>query len=145
MTCFRTFWRSRAGNQAVGLVLVVPLVALLLGVFWVAGRYANADSAVQAAANAAARDASLARSPEAARKAARDAAQRVMNEYKNTCVSQDVVVDVRGFSARLGQPANTRVTVRCVVANDKAIAPGFPGTKKFEQSAISPIDQLRER
>lgn len=145
MRVLRVFRRSRAGNQAVGLVLIVPVIVLILGVFWIAGRYANGDAAVQAAANAAARDASLARTPEVARKAAREAAERVMGQYENTCISQDVVVDVRGFAARLGQPASARVTVRCTISNDAAVAPGFPGTKSFEQSASSPIDQLRER
>lgn len=145
MSVYSSLWRGQRGNQAVGLVFIVPLVLMIIGVVWIAGRYASADGGVQAAANAAARDASLARTKAGARSAANAAADRVLNQYGNTCVDKRISVDVSGFSAGLGQPASTRVSVSCTIANNAAIAPGFPGHKTFVQTASSPIDQFRER
>ncbi|MGO3089934.1 MAG: hypothetical protein ACTII7_09640 [Galactobacter sp.] len=126
-------------------MILVPVLVVIIGVFFVGGRYASAGNSVTSAANAAARDASLTRDPITARSAGEKAAQRVLAQEGVPCASTRVQVDTSGFTAALGLPGEVRVTVVCTVSNARMIVPGIPGAKTFTQSGTSPIDEYRER
>jgi Flp pilus assembly protein TadG len=141
----KRIFTSEVGNQSVSIVILAPILLVIIGAFFVGGRYATASNTVTSAANAAARDASLARDPATARSAGEKAAARVLAQEGTECASTQVRVDTSGFSAALGQPASVRATVVCTVSNAKMIVPGIPGAKTFTKSGSSPIDEYRER
>jgi len=124
-------------------VLVVPLLfvaVLLIG----AGRVAVAGGAVEHATTDAARQASLARTPTAARAAAEQTARTTLAEQHLQCRHITITVDLRGFAAPPGQPAQVAVEVTCTVALADLGLPGF-GDRTLADRFASPLDPYRGR
>jgi Flp pilus assembly protein TadG len=137
--------RGREAGEGVSLVIILPVIILILGLFLFAGRVAIAGNAVTSAANAAARDASLAREPGTARQNARQAAQRIMTQQDIACSSLSVDVDTAGLHAAVGQPATVSATVTCVANLSDIAIPGIPGSRTMSASGTSPVDMYRQR
>ena len=133
-----------AGNAALELVILAPVLLILIGLIIAAGRTTVAQGSLDAAARDAARQASIARSPAAALQAAQLSAQAALNQDGLDCTPL-VTVATGGFSAPLGQPAAVSATVTCRVPLADLLVPGMPGSKFLSASFTSPLDPYRGR
>jgi Flp pilus assembly protein TadG len=139
-----------AGNAALELVILAPVLLFLIGLIIALGRTSTAQNAVSDAAQDAARQASLQLDPADAAAAGRTSAQAALALDGLHCNPQ-VTVDVNGsggipgFRAPVGQPAVVSATVRCVVSLAQIIVPGLPGTDTLTATFQSPLDPYRER
>jgi Flp pilus assembly protein TadG len=138
---------TEAGNAALELVILAPVVLLLICMVIAAGRIAIAQGSVDAAARDAARQASISRSPEAAIIAARASALAELAGEHLDCAPLYVgLPNVYGkFGTRLGQPASVTATVRCTVSLSGLVLPGLPGTDPLQATFTSPLDPYRGR
>jgi Flp pilus assembly protein TadG len=135
-----------AGNAALELVILAPIVVLLISFVVAAGRTSVAQGSVQAAARDAARQASIARTAAAAQSAGTLSAGLELAREGLDCVSAPVVqVDVGGFSTPVGQPATVTATVQCTVPLSDLLLPGVPGTRTLSAKFTSPLDPFRGR
>jgi Flp pilus assembly protein TadG len=132
-----------AGNAALELVVLAPVLLFLLGLVIAAGRTSVAQGTVAAAARDAARQASISLTPDAARAAARSSAMAVLSQDGLDC--QPVNVDVSQFSVPVGEPASVTATVTCTVGLSDLLVPGLPGSKTLTATFTSPLDPYRER
>ena len=137
--------RGERGDSSISLVLIVPVIVFLLGIFIFVGRTSMAENTVVSAANAAARDASLARDAATARTAGREAALRVLDQAGTRCSSLEVTINAAGLHAALGQTATVSATVHCTADLSRIGLPGIPGSKQLRATGMSPVDQYRER
>ena len=141
---------GEAGNAALELVILAPVLLFLIGLIIALGRTSTAQNAVSDAAQDAARQASLQLAPADAIAAGRTSAQAALARDGLHCNPQ-VTVDVNGsggipgFQAPVGQPAVVSATVRCVVSLAQIIVPGLPGTDTLTATFQSPLDPYRER
>ncbi|MCP2325341.1 Flp pilus assembly protein TadG [Hamadaea flava] len=135
-----------AGAIAVELAILTPAVLAFFASALIAGRYAIAKQAADAAAFDAARTASLARNARDATVRAQTAARDSFDAQGITCRTPVVVdVDVSGFGVPVGQPASVRVTVTCdAELRDVAIL-DLPGVIRLSSSFVSPLDTYRTR
>jgi Flp pilus assembly protein TadG len=137
---------SDAGNAALELVILTPVIILLICMVIAAGRTSIARGSVAAAARDAARQASISRSPAAALAAARASAFEELNGENLSC---SPVVSLPGvdadFGMPLGQSATVRATVRCRVSLSDLLVPGLPGSVLLKASFTSPLDPFRGR
>lgn len=133
-----------AGNAALELVILAPVIVLLICMVIAAGRVAIAKGSVDAAARDAARQASIARSPDAARAAAIASARAELAGDGLNC-NPRVFVDTSQFGTPLGQPASVSATVFCRVSLSGLVLPGLPGSLPLSFTFRSPLDPFRGR
>jgi Flp pilus assembly protein TadG len=144
-------WRGpEAGNAALELVILAPIVLFLISLAVAAGRTSLAEGSVAAAARDAARQASIARTPGAALVAARASATAELAQEGLKCSpAPTVFVNVggpgTGFNAPVGQAATVSATVSCRVPLSDLVLPGTPGTRLLRKSFTSPLDPFRGR
>jgi Flp pilus assembly protein TadG len=133
-----------AGNAALELVILAPVILFLLGLVIAAGRTSIAQGSVAAAARDAARQASISLTPGAARTAALSSARAALGQDGLNC-DPVVRVNVSGFGVPVGEPANVRATVTCRVSLASLLVPGMPGSRTLRATFQSPLDPYRGR
>ncbi|HEY7144806.1 MAG TPA: TadE/TadG family type IV pilus assembly protein [Streptosporangiaceae bacterium] len=134
----------QAGDAALELVIIAPVLLAFIGLAIAAGRTAVAQGSVDAAARDAARQASIARSPGEAIAAATASAQTALGQDGLNC-TPTVTLDTSGFSVPLGQPAQVSATVSCTVPLSDLVVPGLPGSRTLTYTFTSPLDPFRGR
>ncbi len=133
-----------AGNAALELVILAPVILFLLGLVIAAGRTSVAQGSVAAAARDAARQASISLTPGAAQTAALSSARAALNQDGLNC-DPVVTVNVTGFGVPVGEPATVQATVTCRVSLSNLVVPGMPGSKTLNATFTSPLDPYRGR
>jgi Flp pilus assembly protein TadG len=133
-----------AGNAALELVILAPVILFLLGLVIAAGRTSVARGAVEAAARDAARQASISLTPAAAQTAAQASAQAALRQDGLDC-DPLVHVDTRQFGRPVGTPASVTAMVTCQVPLSDLVVPGLPGSIKLQFRFTSPLDPYRGR
>ncbi len=137
-----------AGNAALELLILAPVILLLISLVIAAGRTSLAQGSVQAAARDAARQASIARTLSAAMATAQASAQAELAQEGLDCSPAPLVL-IRAASAfdprNIGQPATVRATVICHVPLSDLLLPGVPGSKTLRANFTSPLDPFRGR
>jgi hypothetical protein len=134
-----------AGNAALELVVLAPVILFLLGLMIAAGRTSIAQGSVDAAARDAARQASISLTPGAAQAAAQSSAQAALSQDGLNC-HPVVRVDTSQFiPAHVGLPATVTATVWCRVPLSDLVVPGMPGSRLLRYTFTSPLDPFRER
>jgi Flp pilus assembly protein TadG len=134
-----------AGNAALELVVLAPVILILLGLVIAAGRTSIAQGAVDAAARDAARQASISLTPDTAKAAALSSARAALSRDGLDC-NPVVTVDTGQFSTvPVGQPATVTATVSCRVPLSDLVVPGLPGSRTLSYTFTSPLDPFRER
>ena len=133
------------GSAVLEIVILAPVLLLFVMMIIVAGRWALAQQAVQAASAEAARAASIARSAAEAGGAATGAATASLANQDVRCGSQAVVVDAAAFGAPVGTPGQVSVSVTCVVDMSDLALPGVPGSRALTSTSSSPLDTHRGR
>jgi Flp pilus assembly protein TadG len=134
-----------AGNAALELVVLAPVVLFLLGLMIAAGRTSIAQGAVDAAARDAARQASISLTPGAAEAAAQSSARAALSQDGLDC-NPVVHVDTSQFNpAHVGLPATVTAKVWCRVPLSDLVVPGMPGSRLLSYQFTSPLDPFRER
>lgn len=136
--------RPDAGNAALELVVLAPVLIFLLGLIIAAGRTSMAQGAVAAAARDAARQASISLNPAAAQAAALSSASAALSQDDLKCTPV-VRVNTSQFSVRVGEPATVTATVTCTVRLSDLLVPGLPGSQTLTATFTSPLDPYRER
>jgi Flp pilus assembly protein TadG len=138
--------RSDAGNAALELVVLAPVLLAILGLVIAAGRTSVARGAVEAAARDAARQASIALNPSAAQAAGQASAQAALRQDGLDC-DPTVNINTAGFTAsQPGQPTLPVIaTVTCPVPLANLYLPGLPGVLTLRASFSSPLDLYRSR
>jgi Flp pilus assembly protein TadG len=135
-----------AGNAALELVVLAPVLLLLLALVIAAGRTSIAQNSMAAAARDAARQASISVTSSGAEAAARSSAYAALSKDGLDCTPAATVdVNTQQFSIPVGQPATVTATVTCNVRLSDLLLPGLPGTKKLTATFTSPLDPFRER
>jgi Flp pilus assembly protein TadG len=135
-----------AGNAALELVILAPVVLLLISCVIAAGRTSIAQGSVQTAARDAARQASISRTPAAAQIAGQASAGLELAAEGLDCISAPLVrVKTAQFGTPPGEPASVTATVRCRVPLSDLMLPGVPGTRLLTASFTSPLDPYRGR
>ena len=135
---------SDAGNAALELVILAPVLLGLLGLVIAAGRTTIAQGALDAAAADAARQASIALTPATAQAAAEASARAALRSDGLDCVPV-VVLDVSQFGTLPGHPAVVTATVSCSVPLASLAVPGLPGAVLLRGTFASPLDIYRSR
>jgi Flp pilus assembly protein TadG len=134
-----------AGNAALELVVLAPVILFLLGLVIAAGRTSIARGAMDAAARDAARQASISLTLSAAKAAALSSAQAALSADGLDC-KPVVHVDTRQFTTvSVGFPAQVTATVSCRVPLADLVVPGMPGSMLLSSTFTSPLDPFRER
>jgi len=133
-----------AGNAALELIILAPVILILLGLVIAAGRTSVAQGSVAAAARDAARQASISLTPSAAQTAALSSARAALGQDGLNC-DPVVTVNVSGFGVPVGEPANVQATVTCRVSLSNLVVPGMPGSKTLRATFQSPLDPYRGR
>jgi TadE-like protein len=137
---------AEAGNAALELVILTPVLILLISMVIAAGRISIAQGSVDAAARDAARQASLARSPSEAQATALATATAQLGEENLDCKpSVSLGALDAAFATPLGQPASVTVTIRCRVSLSGLVLRGLPGHVPLHYSFTSPLDPFRGR
>jgi hypothetical protein len=138
-------WRSDAGNAALELVVLAPVLLAILGLVIAAGRTSIAEGAVNAAARDAARQASIALNPYAAQAAGQASARAALHADGLDC-HPEVTIDVADFASQPGTIAPPVVaTVTCAVPLASLYLPGLPGVRTISATFSSPLDVYRSR
>lgn len=140
----RSRGRRDAGNAALELVVLAPVLLFLLGLVIAAGRTSIAQGSVDAAARDAARQASISLTPQAAQAAALSSASAALSQDGLDC-DPVVTVDTSEFSVPVGEPATVSATVSCTVRLSDLLVPGLPGSETLTSTFTSPLDPYRER
>ncbi|HXP22072.1 MAG TPA: TadE/TadG family type IV pilus assembly protein [Streptosporangiaceae bacterium] len=136
-----------AGNAALELVILAPILLLLVSLVIAAGRTSLAQNSVYAAARDAARQASISRSPGEAMAEARSGALNELASQNLHCAPATVLLPgvQSQFAIPPGLPATVTVTVSCRVPLADLTLPGVPGTKVLTATFRSPLDVFRGR
>ncbi len=134
MTCRQT--RDRGAADALGLVLIAPIVVGLALLVVALGRRVDGRAEAQSAAESAAQAAALQRSPSAARRAGTETAMAMLGDH-GSCDQPDVRVDTTDF-----RPGGViRVTVRCDSAR---VIDAVPAARQHhDYTAVAHIDLFR--
>jgi Flp pilus assembly protein TadG len=142
---------SEAGNAALELVILAPVLLFLIGLTIALGRVSTAQSAVSDAARDAARQASLQLEPGEASAVGYASAVAALSQDGLHCTPQ-VLVDTNGtpaglpgFQAQVGQSAAVYARVTCEVSLSQIIVPGLPGSDTITEAFTSPLDPYRAR
>lgn len=144
----QAFWRRRSGERGsatIELVLLVPALAIMLGLLVGGGRLWFARTTVNEAAQSAARAASLARSAEEAVNEGKGAGQASLGTGGLDCVNQSVSIDAGAFATSVGTPGTITSAVTCSVQFSDVFLPGMPGFIKLSASGSSALDTYRSR
>ncbi len=136
--------RPDAGNAALELIILAPVILFLIGFVIAAGRTTLAQGSVAAAARDAARQASIALSASQARQEAESTARAALSGDGLRC-NPTVTVNLAGFDVPAGQPANVSATVTCTVRLSDLLVPGMPGSRTLRATFTSPLDPFRTR
>jgi TadE-like protein len=137
--------RSDAGNAALELVVLAPVLLALLALVIAAGRMSIAQGSVDAAARDAARQASIAMTPWAAQAAGEASARTALREDGLDC-SPVIAINTSQFrTVPVGQPASVSATVNCTVPLADLVLPGLPGSRRLTATFTSPLDVYRSR
>jgi Flp pilus assembly protein TadG len=136
-----------AGNAALELIILAPILLLLVSLVIAGGRTSLAQNSVYAAARDAARQASISRSPAEAMAQARSSALNELAAQNLRCAPATVSMPgvQRQFAIPVGLPAAVTVIVKCRVPLADLTLPGVPGTKMLEATFRSPLDVFRGR
>lgn len=137
--------RSDRGSTTLELVIWAPVLLLIMSVIIYAGRVAQAQQTVQAAAGEAARAASVAADRYQAGVEARTAAAAAMESSGLRCGSSSVAVDTGQWALPAGRAGTVTATIECDVSLHDLIAPGIPGHRVVRGDATSVLDTYRER
>jgi Flp pilus assembly protein TadG len=138
--------RGDAGNAALELVILAPVILLLIGMVVAAGRVAIAQGSIDAAARDAARQASLARTPAQAQAAALSSAIAELSGENLNCAPQVTLPNLgQEFGVPLGEPSTVRARVTCTVSLSDLLVPGLPGSRRLTATFTSPLDPFRGR
>lgn len=143
--CARRGDEGDRGSVTLELAVLAPVLLIFLGLIVAGGRVQLAGGSVETAAADAARQASIARTPAAAEAAALASARATLAGEGLSCAALSVSVDVAGFAAPLGQPAQVRADVACTVSLSDVAVPGMPGSHRMSATATSPLDPYRGR
>ncbi len=134
-----------AGNAALELVVLAPVILFLLGLVIAAGRTSIAQGSVDAAARDAARQASISLTPGAAQAAAQSSAQAALSRDGLDCTPVVRVNTSQFATVRVGLPATVTAKVWCRVPLSDLVVPGMPGSRLLSYTFTSPLDPFRER
>ena len=134
-----------AGNAALELVVLAPVIFILIALVVAAGRTSIAQGAVDAAARDAARQASISLTPGTAQAAAQASAQAALSQDGLDCHPVVHVYASQFTTTQVGQPATVKAMVTCVVPLSDLVVPGLPGSRKLSFEFTSPLDPYRER
>jgi Flp pilus assembly protein TadG len=137
--------RSDRGSTTLELVVWAPVLLLIMSVIIYAGRVAQAQQTVQAAAVEAARAASAASDRHQAGIRARAAATAAMTSAGLRCGGSTVAVDTGQWELPAGRAGTVTATIACDVSLQDLIAPGIPGNRSVRAEASSVLDTYRER
>ena len=129
--------RDRGAADALGLVLIVPVVLGLAVLVVALGRGVDARAQVRSAAESAAQAAALERNSVAATQAAQQVADAMLTD-PDTCSNPNVMVDTADF--RPGGAVG--VTVQCSVSN-RGIEAVQAGSREERVTAYASIDFFR--
>lgn len=131
--------RDDRGAAAAEMVLLAPVVLVMLVFAAGLGRLAHASQQVSSVASDAARAASLERNTAASAAVARRAAARSLDKAGLSCTQMGVNVNVSAY-----RPGGTvQVSVTCTAALGDVAMAGFPGSKRFQATAVVPIEFYR--
>lgn len=133
-----------AGNAALELIILAPIIVFLIGFVIAAGRTTIAKGSVTAAARDAARQASIALSASEAQQMADSSARAALNRDGLHC-APTVTLNLSGFNVPVGRPAQVSATVVCTVPLSDLLVPGVPGSKTLRSTFTSPLDPFRSR
>lgn len=146
---YRARWarrgRSDEGSAAIEAAIVLPSLIMFLCLAIAGGRLVTSGSKIDAAAEDAAREASIHRTASAAQGAAQAAAAESLNDQGIKCASTGVTIDTGGLSVPVGQVGTVTVTVNCTVNLSDLLLPGVPGARTLTSTAVSVVDQYRQR
>jgi Flp pilus assembly protein TadG len=139
-----------AGNAALELVILAPVLLFIIGLVIALGRVSTAENAVSDAARDAARQASLQLDPADASAAGYSSAVAALAQDGLHCTPQVSVYTsgldgTPGFQAPVGQPAAVFAKVTCDVSLAQIVVPGLPGSDAISETFSSPLDPYRER
>ncbi|WP_347350375.1 TadE family protein [Intrasporangium sp.] len=135
-----------SGSAAIQLAIIAPAVLVLILLAIAAGRISRAATTVDQAAYAAARAASIARTPGQARTDAAHAAAAALGRQGTTCSGgASTHLDLTGFHAPAGTPAQVTARITCQVALADLAIPGLGGSRTIDATAVSALDTYRER
>jgi Flp pilus assembly protein TadG len=137
--------RDERGAASLELVVVVPALALLLGMMIAGGRLWFARTTVTEAAQTAARAGSLARSAAQAAVEARSAGQQSLSTGGLRCAERSVAVNTAGFNTPVGTPATLRSHITCRVLLADLVLPGTPGSVLITSDGSAALDTYRAR
>ncbi|TCO49646.1 TadE/TadG family type IV pilus assembly protein [Actinocrispum wychmicini] len=133
------------GSVTVEVAIWSTIIVIVGSLLWAFGRAQLAGSAVTYVAINAAREASHARTASQAQREATSTAAQTIAEQGLRCTSFTITVDTSGFTVPVGQPAQVRVDVTCVVDVADLAVPGLLGSKALRQSWSSALDTFRGR
>jgi len=137
--------RDERGSAVIELTLLVPALAVMLGLLVGGGRLWFARTTIQEAAQTAARSASLARSADQAASEGTAAAKSSLATGGLVCVNPAVSIGTQAFSVPVGSPATVTSSVSCSVLFGDVFLPGMPGTITLSGSGTSALDTYRSR
>jgi hypothetical protein len=133
-----------AGNAALELVILAPIIVFLIGFVIAAGRTSIAQGSVAAAAREAARQASIRLSASEAQQVAESTARAALSGDGLHC-NPTVTLNLTGFDVPIGRPAHVSATVTCTVPLSDLLVPGMPGSRTLRATFTSPLDPFRTR
>ena len=131
--------RGQDGSIAVETAVLAPVLLVLMMLIVYAGRAAQTDADVQAAAGRAARAASLTADATSATAAARTVATANLATAGIDCREVDITVGTEAFQAG----GNVTVQVGCTVANTDLALLAVPGTRTSFGTATQVVDTYR--
>lgn len=127
---------SDAGNAAVGMVIVVPVIMIMALLVVGLGRTVSVQQSVTGAARSAARAASLAPDGAQAAAIATEAAEAALG---GRCAEATITPDVSAFVAG----GSVTVDISCVVPLEDLAVSGLPGRATLAASATAPVEAWR--
>lgn len=125
-----------AGNAAVGMVIVVPVIMIVALAVVGLGRTVSVQQSVTGAARSAARAASLAPDDAQAAVIALGAATAALGDR---CRTVTIAPDVSAFTAG----GAVKVDITCVVPLEDLAISGLPGHATLSASATAPVETWR--
>ncbi|WP_218010386.1 TadE/TadG family type IV pilus assembly protein [Actinomadura chibensis] len=131
-----------AGNAAVEVAILAPLLIAFLAGLLVAMRIQHGSAVVAQAAADAARQASIARSAAQAQADATSSAMTTLRDRDLHCIPS-VRLDLSGFNRPVGQSGTVAASVSCTIRLSDLALPGMPGSRAVTKTRRSPIDPYR--